>query len=60
MKYRVEFEFDGWFATEVEASSKDEAREKAEAELLDECDYVKTVTQVDVMDNGDDEECNEE
>lgn len=56
MKYRIEIEFDGWFGTEVEASSPEEARLKAEVELLKECNYVKTVTQVEVMDNGDEEE----
>lgn len=61
MKFRIEIEFDGWFATEVQAASEKEAREKALAELHEDCGFVTNITQVDVIDESDDEEvCEEE
>lgn len=61
MKYRIEIEFDGWFGTDVNASSEKEAREKALAELYEECEYVSKITQFDVINDGDEEEsCEEE
>lgn len=56
MKYRVEIEFDGWFATEVKAASEKDARKKALAELHEDCGFVTNITQVDVIDEGDNEE----
>jgi hypothetical protein len=56
VKYRIEIEFDGWFGTDVHASSEKEAREKALAALYEECEYVSKITQFDVIDDGDEEE----
>lgn len=54
MKYQFEIRFNGSFMGEVEAGSLSEAKTKAEQMLLEECEYVNGVDEIDAFEDPDD------